>query len=54
MEWRFFLGASFLTGALLVPIAGVGPVFAGIVLAAVVQWVSSRLGRRRGVGEREH
>jgi hypothetical protein len=37
MEWRFFLGASFLTGALIVPFAGVRPVAAGLILGAAIR-----------------
>lgn len=44
-EWKFFLGASFLTAALIVPHAGAQPVAAGIVLAAFVRWARSRNGR---------
>jgi len=44
MRWRFFFGASLLTAALIVPSAGTKPVFAGIILAAVVQWGWSRIG----------
>ena len=36
MEWKFFLGACFLTAALLVPFAGPRPIVAGMVLAALV------------------
>jgi hypothetical protein len=43
--WRFFFAACFLTGAILIPHAGVGPVAAGILLAAVIQWSWSRSGR---------
>jgi len=44
-EWKFFLGASFLTAALIAPHAGATPVAAGIVLAAVVRWGLSRSAR---------
>ena len=44
-EWKFFLGASFLTAALIEPHAGAMPVAAGIVLAAVVRWGLSRSAR---------
>jgi hypothetical protein len=47
MEWKLFLGASFLTAALIVPHAGAKPVAVGIVLAAVVRWSQSRNGRGR-------
>ncbi len=43
VRWRFFLGAAFLTGALLIPRAGVAPVVAGIVLAGVVLFGYARL-----------
>ena len=46
MRWRFFFGASFLTGALLLPYAGPEPVVAGVVLAAIVQWGSFRIADR--------
>lgn len=36
MEWKFYFGACFLTGALLVPRAGLGPVAAGEVVAGVI------------------
>ncbi|HKT81492.1 MAG TPA: hypothetical protein VJP86_14800 [Vicinamibacterales bacterium] len=45
MHWRFFVGASFLTAALLLPHARSTPVLAGIVLAGAVQWGYSKLGR---------
>ena len=43
MQWKFFLGACFLTGALLLPHAGRRPVVAGMALAALVQWGWSRI-----------
>jgi hypothetical protein len=43
LEWRFFFGACLLTGALLVPGAGAGPVAAGCALAALVLLAWSRL-----------
>jgi hypothetical protein len=46
MRWNFFLGACFLTAALLVPHAGTGPVVAGIVLAFLLRWLGSRFNRR--------
>jgi hypothetical protein len=52
VRWRFFLGACFLTGALLVPLAGVVPVATGIVLAGVVQLAYLRV-RRALAGGRE-
>jgi hypothetical protein len=45
MQWKFFFGASVLTAAMLLPYAGTTPVVAGVVLAAIVQWGSSRIGR---------
>jgi hypothetical protein len=45
MEWKFFLGACFLTGALLVPHAGIMPVVEGMGLAALILGVWSRFGR---------
>lgn len=38
MKWQFFAGASFLTGALLLPHVAVRPVMTGIALAAVLRW----------------
>jgi hypothetical protein len=49
MEWKFFLGASFLTSAILVPQAGIRPVAEGIMLAGAILgawWVFQR-GRRQ-------
>jgi hypothetical protein len=43
VRWRFFLGAAFLTGALLIPRAGVAPVIVGILIAGVVQFAYMRL-----------
>ena len=45
MPWRFFLGASLLTAAILLPHADPEAVFAGMILAAALQWGWSRLGR---------
>jgi hypothetical protein len=42
MQWRFFFGACLLTAAILLPHTRVGPVIAGMVLAAIVQWGWSR------------
>ena len=36
MEWKFFFGACFLTGAVLLPHAGIKPVVEGMALAAVI------------------
>ena len=47
MQWRFFLGASFLTAALLMPHADPRAVIAGMVLAGALQWGWSRLGGPR-------
>jgi hypothetical protein len=44
MDWKFFLGACFLTAALLVPQAGMRPVAAGMVLAALVRLAWARRG----------
>lgn len=46
MPWRFFLGAAFLTAALLEPYAGVGAVARGVALAAAIQWLWRRVSRR--------
>jgi hypothetical protein len=51
VRWRFFLGASFLTAALVIPRAGVVPVAVGIVLAGAVQFAYMRL-RRALAGSR--
>ena len=42
MQWRFFFGACLLTAALLLPHANAGPILAGMLLAALVQWGWSR------------
>src|SRR5262245_8001490 len=47
MPWKFFVGACFLTGALLIPHGGKMPVLAGMGLAALVNWAWSRLPRFR-------
>jgi hypothetical protein len=44
MQWRFFIGACLLTGALLIPHAGPGPVIGGMVLAAALRWGWSHVG----------
>lgn len=46
-HWAFFIGACLLTGALLLPHGGAGPVIAGMLLAALVQWGWSRFGGGR-------
>jgi hypothetical protein len=46
MQWKFFLGACLLTGAMLLPRAGKVPVFAGMALAGLVQLGWSRLSGR--------
>ena len=43
MKWRFFFGACFLTAAILLPHANAVAVFAGMIVAAVVQWGWSRI-----------
>lgn len=42
-EWKFFAGACFLTGALLIPQAGLTPVLKGFGLAAIILGVWSGL-----------
>jgi len=42
VQWRFFFGACLLTGAVLLPHANARPVIAGMLLAALVQWVWPR------------
>jgi hypothetical protein len=46
MEWKFFFGACFLTGAMLTPLAGLKPVTIGMVLAAAILWAWSVSKRR--------
>jgi hypothetical protein len=46
MQWKFFLGACFLTGALLLPHAGLKPVLAGMALAGLIQLAWSRISGR--------
>jgi hypothetical protein len=43
LEWKFFVGACVLTGAMLVPRAGATAVTAGMALAALILLVWSRL-----------
>jgi hypothetical protein len=47
MKWEFFLGACFLTGALLLPHAAARPVVTGMALAAVLRWSSNWIGSGR-------
>jgi hypothetical protein len=44
MKWPFFLGACFLTGALLLPHARPPAVIGGMVLAGLLQWGWFRTG----------
>jgi hypothetical protein len=44
VPWKFFFGACFLTGALLLPHAGLGPLLAGMALAGLIQLAWSRIG----------
>ena len=37
MQWRFFFGACFLTGALLLPHANPEPIIAGMAVAGVLR-----------------
>jgi hypothetical protein len=37
MQWKFFLGACFLTGALLLPHAGWRSVVGGMAIAGLIQ-----------------
>jgi hypothetical protein len=46
MRWNFFLGACFLTAALVVPHAGTRPVVAGVALAFLLRWLGARFGGR--------
>jgi hypothetical protein len=48
MHWRFFLGASLLTAAIVLPHADGKPVIAGVILAAIIQWSRSHLGGGQG------
>jgi len=49
VQWQFFFGACLLTGALLVPFAGIGPVVSGMLLAGLIQlvWFRRTVARRR-------
>jgi hypothetical protein len=47
MKWQFFLGACFLTAAMLLPHARTRPVFAGMALAAVLRAIGRAIGRDR-------
>ena len=42
MSWRFFVGASILAGGLMLKVAPVGTVAAGLLLAALVNHLLSR------------
>jgi hypothetical protein len=46
IRWEFFLGACFLTGALLLPQTSVLPVVSGMAFAAVILVAWRRLRRR--------
>jgi hypothetical protein len=46
VQWKFYLGASFLTLALVLPHARTGPVIAGVALAGLIQLVWARISRR--------
>jgi len=37
MRWKFFLGACFLTGALVLPHTRMAPVITGMALAGLIQ-----------------
>jgi hypothetical protein len=37
MRWKFFLGACFLTGALVLPHTRLAPVLTGMALAGLIQ-----------------
>jgi hypothetical protein len=43
VQWKFFLGACFLTVALVLPHAGMVPVIAGMALAGLIQLAWSRI-----------
>jgi hypothetical protein len=47
MPWKFYLGACFLTSALLMPHAGLQPTAAGALLAGAVVWAWARFTRGR-------
>jgi hypothetical protein len=38
MNWKFFIGASILTGGLMLKVAPIWAVATGLVLAALVNW----------------
>jgi hypothetical protein len=42
MEWKFFLGACFLTAMMLLPHASLPAVVAGMVLGATIYWGACR------------
>jgi hypothetical protein len=44
MKWQFFLGACFLTGALLLPHASPRAVVSGMALAALLRWLWHYIG----------
>jgi len=46
LKWQFFFGACALTGAALLPHAGVRPVAAGMALAGVIRWLWHVISRR--------
>ena len=47
MQWKFFFGACFLTGALLLPYAPPPAIVGGMALAALIQWIWAVARRRR-------
>jgi hypothetical protein len=44
MKWQFFVGACFLTGALLLPHASPRAVVSGMALAALLRWLWDHTG----------
>jgi hypothetical protein len=46
VQWKFYLGACFLTLALVLPHARAVPVIAGMALAGLIQLAWSRISRR--------
>jgi hypothetical protein len=46
MQWKFFLGASFLTVAFVGPHAGLVPLTGGIALGGLILFVVTRVRRR--------
>jgi hypothetical protein len=44
MNWKFFVGSSILAGGLMLKVAPVWAVAAGLVLAGVVNWSRHRRG----------